>query len=91
MFILHLTFTATSLTPSSFFLHSLERSLSVKGASLCQRDITEEECLSALRGFKNSKSPGIDGLPYEFLDSHLTNVFNDFLLVARYHFLSVQD
>ena len=34
--------------------------------ALCEVEITEEECLAALKTFKNSKSPGIDGLPAEF-------------------------
>ena len=34
--------------------------------SVCEGEITEAECLAALKTFKNSKTPGIDGLPAEF-------------------------
>ena len=32
----------------------------------CEGDLTEEECLKALKGFNANKSPGCDGLPAEF-------------------------
>ncbi len=48
--------------------------------------MTLEECLSALNSFKRNKSPGIDGLPYEFyqcfwdiLGNDLVDVYNDCL------------
>ena len=32
----------------------------------CEGHITEEECLKALKDFKNRKTPGTDGFPAEF-------------------------
>ena len=49
------------------FLKFNERpTLSEFEQALCEGEITEEECLAALETSKNSKSPGIDGLPAEF-------------------------
>ena len=33
---------------------------------MCEGNMTEEECLKALKSFKANKSPGCDGLPAEF-------------------------
>ncbi|CAB3997114.1 Hypothetical predicted protein [Paramuricea clavata] len=79
-------FTAAILVPGdqAFFLGSLERSLSHTESALCEGAITEDECLKALRQMKNNKSPGVDGLPYEFytrfwpvLGTDLISVYND--------------
>lgn len=61
-------FTAAVLSSSDqdFFINSLDLHLSDPEAALCEGDITGAECLSALSSMKNNKSPGIDGLPYEF-------------------------
>ncbi len=72
-----------SLADRDFFLDSLDLSLSACEAVLCKGEVTLE-CLAALNSFKQNKSPGIDGLPYEFyqcfgdiLGSDLVDVFND--------------
>ena len=57
---------ALSLPDQAFFLNSLDRFLSSEEASLCEGDITLEECTQALKSFKRNKSAGLDGLPYEF-------------------------
>ena len=81
-------FSAAILSPSDqdFFLDSLDLSLSDREAGLCEGEVTLEECLSALNSFKRNKSPGIDGLPYEFyqcfwdiLSNDLVDVYNDCL------------
>ena len=61
-------FSAAILSPADqdFFLHSLDLSLSAREAELCEGEVTLEECPAALNSFKRNKSPGIDGLPYEF-------------------------
>lgn len=79
-------FSATLLNvkEQNFFLKALNFSLSDSDSGLCEGVVTEEECLRALNSFSNNKSPGIDGLPYEFykhfwtlLGSDLVSVFND--------------
>ena len=69
-----------------FFLNSLDCSLSNEEASLCEGEVTLAECTRALKSFKRSKSPGLDGLPYEFynrfwdlLGPDLVATFNDSL------------
>ena len=42
------------------------KKLSPEQSSLCDGLFTYEECLLALKGMKNGKSPGLDGLPKEF-------------------------
>ena len=82
-----------SFPDQDFFLNSLERSLSPEDADLCEGDITIDECLRALNSFKNNKSPGLDGLPYEFYQSFwellgpdLVLVYNDCLARGRLSF-----
>ena len=79
-------FTAAILVPTdqALFIDSLERSPSPAESTLCERVITEEECLKALRQMKSNKSPGVDGLPYEFytcfwpvFGEDLVSVYND--------------
>lgn len=61
-------FSAVILSPSdqTFFLNSLTFSLSATESALCDGEISVEECFAALQTCANNKSPGIDGLPYEF-------------------------
>jgi hypothetical protein len=79
-------FTAAVLSPSDqdFFLESLDSTLSDREAALCEGVVTNAECLTALKGFGRNKSPGIDGLPYEFylrfwdvLGDDLVDVYNN--------------
>jgi hypothetical protein len=70
----------------SFFLNSLEQSLSAEEAQLCEGEVTLQECQRALNSFKRNKSPDLDGLPYEFYQSFwdilgpdLVAVYNDCL------------
>ena len=88
-------FTATVLVSADqdFFINSLDLKLSSAEAALCDGNVTEAECRAALNQMKCNKSPGIDGLPYEFyvhfwlvLGPDLVNVFNDCLLSGRLSF-----
>jgi hypothetical protein len=81
-------FTACVLSPTDqyFFINALDLTLSRDESALCEREVTSAECLAALKSFKNNKSPGIDGLPYEFykhfwpvIGEDLVSVFNDCL------------
>ena len=81
-------FTACVLSPpdQDFYINSLDLALSNNESALCDGDVTSAECLVALNSFKNNKSPGIDGLPYEFykrfwpvIGEDLVGVFNDCL------------
>jgi hypothetical protein len=81
-------FSASILSSSdqSFFINSLEHSLSAEEAQLCEGEVMLQECQRALNSFKHNKSPGLDGLPYEFyqsfwdtLGSDLVAVYNDCL------------
>ena len=47
-------------------LSNFSSSLSSEEADLCEGDLTPSECLKALQGMANSKTPGLDGLPAEF-------------------------
>jgi hypothetical protein len=74
------------LVPSDqdFFINSLVHSLSSAEANLCDGIVTEEEYLKALSKMNSNKSPGVDGLSYEFyssfwsvLGTDLVDVYND--------------
>jgi hypothetical protein len=61
-------FTASilSLYDQDFFLNCLDLSLTDREAALCEGEVSNVECLAALNSFSNNKSPGVDGIPYEF-------------------------
>lgn len=50
----------------SFFLDKIINKLSSTEAALCEGDVTLEECTAALHSFSSNKSPGVDGLSFEF-------------------------
>ena len=50
----------------SQFLIQVRPTLSEQQQLLCEGNITETECLSALKSLKNGKTPGIDGFQAEF-------------------------
>lgn len=83
-------FTATLLVPSDqdFFLGCLRRKLSPADARLCEGFVTVEECENALKQMKTNKSPGIDGLPYEFYSCFWTLLGNDLVAVFNSSFSS---
>ena len=79
-------FTAAYLDAAeqSFFLDKIVYKLSDADAALCEGEITLEECTTALNSFSNNKSPGVDGLTYEFyktfwdcIGPDLVTVIND--------------
>ena len=78
-------FTASIVSPSdqSFFVNSLDRSVSSEESQLCEGEITVSECQLALNSFKNNKSPSLDELPYEFYQSFWDILGPD--LVAAYN------
>ena len=94
LFYVHL-FTACVLVPSDqdFFINSLDLTLSQAESDSCEGEVTQEECRRALAGMKNNKSPGIDGLPYEFythfwstLGPDMVDVYNECFESGRLSF-----
>ena len=79
-----------------FFLNCLDCFLSSEEASLCEGDITLDECTAALKSFKRNKSPGLDAtLPCEFytkfwdlVGPDLVATFNDSFAEGRLVFFS---
>ena len=78
-------FTAAILNSNDqdFFINCLDLCLSDAEAHSCDGPVTENECLAALKSMKSNRSPGMDGLPYEFyerfwdvLGSDLVDTFN---------------
>ena len=61
-------FSATPLdiADQTFFLDRLTNKLSPQEAALCEGAVTLDECSAALNSFATNKSPGVDGLTYEF-------------------------
>ena len=78
-------FTAAILNSydQEFFINCVDLRLSDAEAHSCDGPVTENECLVALKSMKSNRSPGIDGLPYEFYErfwdvlvSDLVDTFN---------------
>ena len=56
----------TDIINEQMFLNDVQPTLENVEQQNCEGSITENECLKALKKMKNSKTPGIDGLPAEF-------------------------
>lgn len=85
-------FSAAKLIPADqdFFLDSLSLKLTPAESDLCEGIISEAECHAALLTFKSHKSPGVDGLTYEFykrfwdlLGADMVAVFNESLTLGK--------
>ncbi len=76
-------FTASilSLADQDFFLNCLDLSLTDREAALCE--VSNVECLAALNSFSNNKSPGVDGIPYEFYKSFWDLLGDDLVAVLN--------
>ena len=68
--------------PDDFFSSSNIPKLSVNNKESLDIPITKEECFKTLRTFEKNKSPGNDGLTFEFYDKFWCIVSN--LLVNSY-------
>ena len=53
-------------------------------------NFTEEEILSCIKSLKNKKSPGIDGIPGEFIKHNAENMVRDITLLFNY-FIQTRD
>ena len=62
--------------------------LSEEEAILCEGDITESECLEALNKMKPGKSPGDDGLPYEFYITFWDHIKTPLVNSFRYSYIN---
>ena len=51
----------------------------------CEGIISKDECDSAIRTFKNGKSPGTDGLPAEFYKMFWNDVID--LVIDSYQYI----
>ena len=49
---------------------NLQNTLSQEDASICEKDLTENECYVAVTQMKTNKSPCYDGLPVEFYPTY---------------------
>ncbi|KAK3741401.1 hypothetical protein QZH41_018038 [Actinostola sp. cb2023] len=68
------------------FLSTLERKLLFHSSESCEGLLSSEECLSALRGMANNKTPGIDGLPKEFYITFWDIVGPDLVSILNHAF-----
>ena len=71
---------------SSFFDANNITTLSNDEKLSCEGLVTENECLTALREFKNGKSPGTDGLPAEFYRRFWSELGTDMSASFNYAF-----
>ena len=85
-------FTAAYLDAAeqTFFLGKLFHKLSPAEANLCEGDVTLEECTSALQSLSSNKSPGVDGLSYEFYRTFWESMGPDLVSVLNASRLSGQ-
>lgn len=60
----------------TFFLDSLDLKLSSEDSERCEGAVSAAECHAALLSFKRNKSPGLDGLTYEFYQ-HFWDLLGD--------------
>ena len=67
----------------AFFLGKLTTKLSSMEAALCEGAVTLEECTAALNSFTSNKSPGVDGLTYEFYRAFWTMLGPDLVTVLN--------
>ena len=70
----------------TFFLNKITHRLSHTEAALCEGEITLEECTAALNSFATNKSPGVDGLSYEFYRAFWTLLGPDLISVLNASF-----
>ena len=52
----------------------------------CEGEITESECINALKSMKNKKSPGIDGIIVEFYKLFWNNIKEFYVNSINYSF-----
>ena len=71
---------------STFFDANNITTLSNDEKLSCEGLVTENECLTALREFKNGKSPGTDGLPAEFYRRFWSELGTDMCASFNYAF-----
>lgn len=71
---------------SPFFNPENVTALSEEEKKSCERLVNKEECINALKGFDNNKTPGTDGLPAQYYRFLCPDICHD--LLASYNFAS---
>ena len=66
---------------SPFFVDSLRRAVSQSERNSCEGPVTNLECLAALNTMRCNKTPGKDGLPWEFYQ-HFWPILGDDLVAV---------
>ena len=67
-------------------LNIIKTKLTAEQAQLCEGEVTHEEITHAVRQAQNDKSPGTDGLTYEFYKSFWQLLGKDLVQVFNYSF-----
>ena len=57
-----------------FFTAENQTKLTPEQSEMCEDELTEKECLEALRTTENEKSPGADGIPADFYKVFWKNI-----------------
>ena len=73
-----------SIDDQNFFLSTIKDKLSEEQKVSLERDITLQELKNALMDTNKEKTPGYDGLPYEFYITFWNLIAQDFLEVTQY-------
>ena len=71
----------------AIFLENIVPELNEDLSSFCEGLLSEPECLCALKGMENNKSPGIDGFPIEFYKFFWNDIKNLVIQSLNYAFV----
>ena len=78
--------TANKQTQIQFLPNNAHIKLDEQLKISCEGEISKLELQEALKTQKNNKSPGIDGLPYEFYKTFWNNISDIFLKSLNYSY-----
>ena len=75
-------------TDADYFLQHVDKSLNEQEKLSCDRDVTEDEIFKVIKQLKLNKSPGDDGIAYEFYIRYCYLIKEELTEVIKYIFLS---